>query len=215
MSVRVAVLLSGSGTNLQALIDATTADHPAEIALVIADRHKAFGLKRAAAAGIPTEVVLKRDHPSREAYDEALVGHLRRHDIQWIALAGFMRLVTPVLLDAFPLRVLNIHPALLPTFPGLRAQKQAFDYGVKIAGATVHFVDLGTDTGPIIAQGAVPVLTGDDEHALQERILAMEHRLYPLVLRWAADGHLSVEGRQVSVAKDPATFLWSPQCAMD
>jgi len=209
MSARVAVLISGSGTNLQALIDATAGGHPADIALVVADRHKAGGLQRAHAAGIPTEVLLKRDHPTREAYDGALVDQLRRHEVSWVVLAGFMRLVTPVLLDAFPWRVLNIHPALLPAFPGLHAQQQAFDHGVRVAGATVHFVDRGTDTGPIIAQAAVPVLPSDDAGSLQRRILAMEHKLYPTALRWAVEGKLSIDGRKVRVAGDPPTFLWS------
>ena len=209
MKSRVAVLVSGSGTNLQALIDATkTQDHPAQIALVVADRHKAFGLTRATDAGIATAVIRKTEHPTREAYDAALVETLRQHDIGWVALAGFMRLVTPVLLDAFPSRVLNIHPALLPAFPGLHAQDQSFTYGVKIAGATVHLVDSGTDTGPIIAQGAVPVLPSDDATSLQQRILKMEHRLYPMALRWATEGRLRVLGRQVSIQGDPASFFW-------
>ena len=209
MTVRVAVLISGSGTNLQALIDATSDDNPAMIALVVADRHKALGLQRARDAGIPTAVILKRDHDSRERYDEALVQVLRKHEIEWVALAGFMRLVTPILLDAFPWRVLNIHPALLPAFPGLHGQRQAFEYGVKISGATVHFVDTGTDTGPIIAQGAVPLLAGDDEDRARARILRIEHQLYPMVLRWAAEGRLAVTNRNVTVIGDLPTFLWS------
>ena len=126
----------------------------------------------------------------------------------WLA-ARLNRLVTPVLLEAFPWRILNIHPALLPAFPGLRAQGQALDYGVRITGATVHFVDEGTDSGPIVAQGAVPVLAGDDHETLRGRILRMEHRLYPMVLRWAVEDRLAVSGRRVTVTGDPPTFLWS------
>ncbi len=206
MSPRVAVLISGSGSNLQALMDA--ADNY-EIAVVISDRHKAFGLTRAREAGIPTEVLLKRDHPTREAYDQAMVATLQGYQVDWVALAGFMRLVTTVLLDAYPSRILNIHPALLPAFPGLHGQKQAHDYGVKISGATVHLVDSGTDTGPIIAQAAVPAFSNDSADDLAARILKMEHRLYPMVLRWAAADRLRVEGRRVSVVGDPPTFLLS------
>lgn len=194
MSVPVAVLVSGSGTNLQALIDATgEPEHPAHIAVVLADRPKAFGLERARRAGIPTAVVLKRDHPDRRAYDEALVAALRQHGVEWVCLAGFMKLVGTSLLEAFPDRILNIHPALLPAFPGLHGPAQALAYGVQIAGATVHVVDAGTDTGPIVVQGAVPVLPSDDEDALASRILTgVEHVIYPRALRWAAEGRLRV-----------------------
>jgi phosphoribosylglycinamide formyltransferase 1 len=209
MSPRVAVLISGSGTNLQALLDASEDLHPAEIVLVVSDRHKAKGLQRARDKGIATAVLLKRDYDTREDYDRALVDVLHQHRVDWVALAGFMRLVTPVLLDAFSMRVLNIHPALLPAFPGLHAQRQALEHGVRITGATVHFVDDGTDTGPIIVQSAVPVLPSDDLSTLQHRILRTEHRIYPLALGWAVEGRLRVEGRHVTVDGNPATFLWS------
>ncbi len=206
MSVPVAVLVSGSGTNLQALIDATQQPgHPAHIAVVLADRPKAFGLERARRAGIPTAVVLKRDHPDRASYDAALVAALQEHGVKWVCLAGFMKLVGAPLLDAFPDRILNIHPALLPAFPGLRGPAQALAYGVQIAGATVHVVDAGTDTGPIIVQGAVPVLPSDDKDALAGRILGgVEHVIYPRALRWAAEGRLRVvrEGPRARVVVD-------------
>ena len=202
--VPVAVLISGSGTNLQALIDASRApDFPAELAVVVSNRERAFGLDRARAAGIPTEVVPGRAFPMREDYDRALVDVLRRFSVQWVALAGFMRLVTPVLLEAFPWRVLNIHPALLPAFPGLHAQEQALAAGVTTSGATVHFVDAGMDTGPIIAQRAVPVLEEDTLETLKARNLSVEHQLYPMVLKWAAEGRIFIDGRKVSIAPTP------------
>jgi phosphoribosylglycinamide formyltransferase-1 len=193
------VLISGSGTNLQALLDACAApDFPARVAVVISNRRDAYGLERARAAGVPAVWVPHRGK-ARADFDAELVAALREHGAQWVCLAGFMRIVTPVFLDAFPQRVLNIHPALLPAFPGVHAQAQALAAGVKVAGATVHFVDAGTDTGPIIAQGAVPVLDDDDEDALKARILAVEHELYPRALRQAVEGRLRVEGRRVVV----------------
>lgn len=201
--VRVGVLISGSGSNLQAILDATAApDHPAEVALVLSNRADAFGLERARRAGVPAEVLSHRGL-GREAYDGLLVERLRAASVQWVCLAGFMRIVTPVLLGAFPGRVLNIHPALLPSFPGLHGQAQAFEAGVRVAGATVHLVDEGTDTGPIVAQGVVPVLPGDDADSLAARILTVEHRLYPMALRWAVEGRLHVEGHKVRVDLAP------------
>lgn len=194
--VPVGVLISGAGTNLQALLDATAApDHPARIAVVVSNRRDAAGLDRARAAGVPAVHVGHRQFANREAYDIALVRVLHDHQVAWVAMAGFMRLVTPVLLDAFPNRVLNVHPSLLPAFPGLDAQRQAVDYGVRIAGCTVHLVDAGTDSGPILAQGAVPVRPDDDVDAVRRRILALEHVLYPRVLTWAAEGRIVREGR--------------------
>lgn len=213
MTARVGVLISGSGTNLQALLDAAAEPgFPAEIAVVVSNRSGAFGLERARAAGVPTVVIKASEQPDRAAYDAALVAALRAHAVDWVCLAGFMRLVTGVLLSAFPRRVLNIHPALLPAFPGLHAQGQAHAYGVRIAGCTVHLVDEGTDTGPIVAQGAVPALPTDDEDALQRRILRMEHRLYPRVVRWAAEGRLGGEGRAVALdlPAGEAPFAWDP-----
>lgn len=202
--VRVGVLASGSGTNLQALIDACAHPaYPAEIAVVLSNRPTARALDRARAAGIPAELVLAREFADREAYDAALVARLHAHGVVWVALAGWMRLVTPTFLTGFPGRVLNIHPALLPAFPGLHAQEQAWRAGVRVTGCTVHLVDEGMDTGPIVAQAAVPVLPDDDVDALSARILAQEHRLYARCLRWAVEGRLRVEAGRVRLHPAP------------
>jgi phosphoribosylglycinamide formyltransferase-1 len=199
--VNVAVLVSGSGTNLQAILDAEQAGAlgAARVVVVVSNVAGVRALERANAAGKRTEVLSHKPYPSRQAFDEALVALLRKHDVELVALAGFMRLLTPAFLGAFPGRVVNIHPALLPAFPGVHAQKQALDYGARVTGCTVHFVDEGTDTGPIILQAAVPVLDGDDEAALTARILAEEHRLYPAALRALADGRVHVSGRRVTI----------------
>lgn len=202
--VPVGVLISGSGTNLQALIDACAQpDHPARIAVVISNRPGVAGLERAERAGIPTLVAPHRRFSTRSDYDAHLVQLLTDHRVRWVAMAGFMRVVTPVLLQAFPQRVLNIHPSLLPAFPGLRAQGQASEYGVTVAGATVHLVDEGVDHGPILAQGVVPAFPGEPAEALQARILRMEHRLYPMALRWAVEGRVTVNGRSAEVDLPP------------
>jgi phosphoribosylglycinamide formyltransferase-1 len=156
-------------------------------------------LARAESAGVATEVLAHKRYSNRQAFDEALVATLKRHKVELVALAGFMRLLTPTFLGAFPGRIMNIHPALLPAFPGVHSQKQALDYGARITGCTVHFVDEGCDTGPIIAQAAVPVLEGDDEASLGARILAEEHRLYPAAIRAVAEGRVHVDGRQVTI----------------
>jgi len=206
----VGVLVSGSGTNLQALLDATQApDHPARIALVISNRKNAQALHRARTAGVPAVWISPRQFETQAAFEQALGNALEEHGVQWVALAGFMRILGPTFLDRWAGRVLNIHPSLHPAFPGLNAQGQAHDHGVRVAGATVHFVDAGTDTGPIIAQGAVPVTPGEGRDALQQRILKMEHRLYPMVLRWAVENRLSVEGRSVHVELPPGDATWS------
>ncbi|MFT4622834.1 MAG: phosphoribosylglycinamide formyltransferase-1 [Myxococcota bacterium] len=210
--VPVGVLASGSGTNLQALLDACNAPgFPARVAVVLTNRGRAGALDRARQAGVPTEVVLRRDHPDRAAWDAEAVRRLQAHGVQWVCLAGFMRLITPTFLDAFPNRVLNIHPSLLPAFPGLDAQGQAFAARVRITGCTVHVVDAGTDTGPIVIQGAVPVRPTDDPDALKARILKVEHQIYPRALRWAADGHLTMADGAVHVsdqAIESATWVW-------
>ncbi len=205
--IRVGVLLSGSGTNLQALLHACSdPGFPAEIAVVVSNRRSAYGLTRAEQAGVRTAWVARNRFETTEDWEDAVAEALG--DVIWVACAGFMRLLSPHFLARWPDRVLNIHPALLPAFPGVDGQGQAYDHGVRIAGCTVHLVDAGTDTGPIIAQGAVPVLPGDDRDALQRRILGVEHVLYPRVLRWAAEGRLSVEGRTVRVATDEPTWVW-------
>ena len=187
------ILVSGSGTNLQAVIDAISAGRlRARIGVVISNVATAKGLERARAAKIPTVVIDHKAHPSREAFDAAVVETLRAHGTTCVVLAGFMRLLTPVLLDAFPQRVVNIHPALLPAFPGVHAQAQALAYGARITGCTVHLVDTGVDTGPILAQTVVPILDGDDEETLRERLLLKEHELLPAVLQWIADDRVEV-----------------------
>ena len=198
---RVAVLISGRGSNMAALIAAAKAsDYPAEIALVVSNVPDAGGLAIAKDAGLTTAVVEHRAYgKDRAAFEHALQDVLQAHKIELVCLAGFMRLLTPAFLAAFPGRVMNIHPALLPAFPGVHSQKQALDYGARVTGCTVHFVDEGTDTGPIIAQAAVPVLDGDDEATLAARILVEEHRLYPAAIRAVADGRVRVEGRRVKI----------------
>jgi phosphoribosylglycinamide formyltransferase 1 len=199
--LRTGVLASGGGSNLQSLIDnwqkGTLA--PAELVVVGANVDGCQALERAKKAGIETFLLPHKGFAGREDFDRALVAELKKRDVALVVLAGFMRVLTPVFLDAFPKRVINIHPALLPAFPGIHAQKQAFDYGVKVSGCTVHFVDAGTDTGPIIAQAVVPVLSDDTEETLQKRILAEEHRLLPAVVRAVAAGKVSVDGRRVRV----------------
>ena len=196
--VRVAVLASGSGSNLAALITAAkNPAYPVQIALVVSDRKSAFALQRAREENIPAVWVGRKGHDSRCSYDQALVDVLLAHEVQWVALAGFMRIVTTTFLDAFPDRVVNIHPSLLPAFPGLDAQGQAFAYGVKVAGATVHFVDAGTDTGPIIEQRSVPVYASDTVDELKARILSVEHVLYPSALAAVVGGDLILDGRKV------------------
>jgi phosphoribosylglycinamide formyltransferase-1 len=194
MTLRLGVLVSGSGTNLQAILDAVASGHlDAEVRVVISNVASARGLERARRAGVPAVALDHKRYDSREAFDTAVVDILRAHGVDHVVLAGFMRLLTRVLLSAFPLRVINIHPGLLPAFPGVHAQKQALDYGVRVAGCTVHLVDLGTDTGPVLAQAVVPVFDDDDEAALTKRILAKEHELLPAVLQWFAEGRVHIE----------------------
>ena len=198
---RVAVLASGRGSNLQALIEAARAPgYPAQVALVVTNVPGADALEKAKAAGIETAELPHARYPTRAEYDRALAALLQSKGIDIVVLAGFMRLLGPDFLHPFAGRVLNIHPALLPAFPGMHAQRQAFEYGVKVAGCTAHFVDEGTDTGPIIAQTVVPVLDGDDEAALSARILVEEHKLLPQVVGWVAEGRVTVQGRRVRVA---------------
>lgn len=197
---RLGVLVSGSGSNLQALLDASARDdYPAEVACVVSNVPTAFALERARKAGVPAVVVDHKAYASKAEFEKALLDALRTAGVEWVCLAGFMRLLSAEFLGHFAGRVLNIHPSLLPSFPGLHAQRQALERGVKIAGCTVHFVDAGTDTGPIIAQAAVPVLPGDDEKSLSARILTEEHRLYPLAVRLAVTGKVAQEGTRTRV----------------
>jgi len=198
--VAAGALISGAGTNLQAIIDRIAAGRlDCALRVVVCNRPGAAGLLRAAAAGIPTRVIDHRAFGTRGDFERAVVEVLREAGVELVVLAGFDRLVTSVLLDAFPMRVMNIHPALLPSFTGLHAQRDAAEYGVRIAGATVHFVDQHTDHGPIIVQGAVAVAPDDTEESLRERILHVEHEIYPLAIQLFAEGRLTVEGRRVVV----------------
>ncbi|MBJ6723999.1 phosphoribosylglycinamide formyltransferase [Geomesophilobacter sediminis] len=198
--LNIGVLVSGSGTNLQSIIDAcANGTVKGRVACVISNKADAYALKRAEAAGIPAIHIDHTQFEGRRSYDAAVVEVLRRHGVELVALAGFMRIITQVLLDAFPMAVMNIHPALLPAFPGLHAQRQTLEYGAKLGGCTVHFVDAGTDTGPIILQAAVPVQDDDTEDTLAARILKEEHRLYPEAIRLFSEGKLKVEGRRVYV----------------
>jgi phosphoribosylglycinamide formyltransferase-1 len=200
-TIRIAVLISGNGTNLQAIIDQCEQGAiDGTVACVISNKSSAFGLERAMNHGIPALFLDHRKYADRLEYDAALVDILREHRIDLVVLAGFMRIVTPILLNAFPNRVMNIHPALLPSFPGLDAQRQALEYGVKVSGCTVHFVDAGTDTGPIILQAVVPVLEDDTVETLSQRIHGEEHKLYPAAIQLFAQGRLSVHGRRVSIS---------------
>ncbi len=198
--LRLGILASGGGTNLQAIIDrCADGSLPAEIAVVISNNPGAGALERAQRAGIPARCIDHRPFASREDYDRALVAALRESGVELVVLAGFMRLLTEVLLDAFPGRIMNIHPALLPAFPGLHVQKKALDYGARFAGCTVHFVDSGVDTGPIILQAVVPVRQDDTEQTLARRILQQEHRIYPRAIELFARGRLRIEGRRVLI----------------
>lgn len=201
--LKVGVLASGNGSNLQSIIDTIESGKlPVEIACVVSNNAAAFALERARQHAIPALHIDHRIFSGREAYDAALVETLREYGVKLVVLAGFMRIITPVLLDAFPSAIMNIHPALLPSFPGLHAQRQAIDYGAKVSGCTVHFVDAGTDTGPIIIQAAVPVLEGDTVETLSARILVEEHRNYPEAIRLFAAGRLRIEGRKVCISTE-------------
>lgn len=203
--VKLGVLISGTGTNLQAIIDAIDrGELSADIRIVISNRPGAQGLERARRHGIPARVIEHRRFASREDFDRALAEALNERGVDLVACAGFMRLLSPVMLSAFPDRIMNIHPALLPAFPGIDAQKAAADYGVRFAGCTVFFVRKGVDDGPIIVQAAVPVMPGDDEERLSRRILEQEHRIYPWAIRLYQQGRLIVEGRKVRIADPPA-----------
>ena len=198
--IAVGALISGAGTNLQAIIDRIAAKRlDCDLRLVVSNRADAAGLRRATAAGVATRVVDHRGFSRREEFDRAVVAALREAGVELVVLAGFDRLITPVFLAAFPLRIINIHPALLPGFTGLHAQRQALAYGVKIAGASVHFVDEDTDHGPLIVQGAVAVAPDDTEETLRERILAVEHEIYPLAIQMFAEDRIRVEGRRVII----------------
>lgn len=198
--LRLAVLASGRGSNLQAIIDAITEGRlRAVLAVVISNKAESQALERARKHGAPAVFLDPKATPGRDAYDAVILEHLRQHDVGLVALAGYMKIVTRVLIDAYANRIMNIHPSLLPSFPGLEAQQQALDWGAKVSGCTVHFVEEGVDTGPIIQQAAVPVLEGDTAESLEARILAQEHRIYPEAIQLFAEGCLTVEGRRVRI----------------
>lgn len=209
--LKVGVLISGRGSNLQALINACeTANFPASIVLVISNKPGAAGLRRAEAAGIATVVIDHREYPDRRSFDDALDSRLRAAGAEIVCLAGFMRLLTAEFVEGWNDRVLNVHPSLLPAFKGLHAQRDALEAGVKLAGCTVHVVRPEMDSGPIIAQAAVPVLTGDDEDTLAARILEMEHVIYPLALRLIAEGRVKIAGtvaETTGTAPNPAALV--------
>ncbi|RPJ53650.1 MAG: phosphoribosylglycinamide formyltransferase [Methanobacteriota archaeon] len=195
---QLAVLASGRGSNFQALIDACARGHfPASIALLITDNPGAFAIERAERAGIPYRIVDFSASPSKTAYDAALEAAMVESGADLFVLAGYMRILAGPTVARFAGKMINIHPALLPSFPGLHAQRQALAYGVRVSGCTVHFVDEGMDTGPIILQRCVEVLDGDDEDTLAERILAEEHRALPDAVRLFCEGRLRIDGRRV------------------
>jgi len=203
MNRNLGVLISGRGSNLQAIIDVIAAGRlDARVRVVISNRADARGLVRARDAGIETLVISHRAFTSREAFDSAVVAELAARDVALVCLAGFMRLLSPAFISAYPNRILNIHPALLPAFPGLDAQHQAWEHGVKITGATVHIVTADLDAGPIVLQKAVPVFDDDTSETLAARILEEEHRIYPEAIRIVLDGEWRIEGRR---------FIRSPQ----
>ena len=203
---RLGVLISGRGSNLQALIDATRSGSlDAAVVVVISNRPDAGGLERARRSGIDAIVVDHREWHSRDDYEAAILRELTKRDVGLVCLAGYMRLVGPVLLNAFPNAILNIHPSLLPAFPGINAQHQAIEHGVKVSGVTVHFVTAELDGGPIILQRTVPVLDGDNRDALADRILAVEHRAYPEAVRIVLDGNWRIAGRRFVRPADAAS----------
>ena len=198
--INVAVLASGSGTNLEAIARAIEdGELPAKIVLVLSDNPGAFALERARRRGIPARVVLLSDYPDRPSYDREIVQALEEARADLVALAGYMKLAGPELVRAFSGRIMNIHPALLPSFPGTHGARDALEHGVKVSGVTVHFVDEGLDTGPVIVQEAVPVEEGDDEETLHNRIHQAEYRQYPKAIRLFAEGRLEIDGRTVRV----------------
>lgn len=214
--VTLGVLVSGSGSNLQAIIDNIEASRlSAEIKVVISNEPEAYGLVRAENHHIRTMVINHRDYDSREAFDQGLVTALKENGVELVILAGFMRVITPTFLKAFPNRILNIHPALLPAFPGVHVWQEAIDYGVKFSGCTVHFVDEGTDTGPIIIQSVVPVLDDDDAASLSARILKQEHKIYSRAIQLFAQDRLEITGRRVKILPLDktlsSTFLTNPR----
>lgn len=210
----IGVLASGRGSNLQAIIDAVESGKlNAKLAVVISDKSDAFALKRAKKHGIAAEYISPKGMRRRGDYDLKLLESLRKHKVDLVLLAGYMRIVGAELIEGYASRIMNIHPSLLPAFPGLHVQKKAIEHGVRFSGCTVHFVDGGVDTGPIIIQAVVPVLPGDDEDKLAGRILAQEHRIYPEAVKLFTEGKLTVRGRTVIIkghAADKSACMINP-----
>jgi phosphoribosylglycinamide formyltransferase-1 len=212
--LKVGLLISGRGSNMAALVEAARApDYPAEIACVISNVANARGIATAREAGVATAVIPHKEFPDRESFDRAVSAEFERHGVGLVALAGFMRIQSPWFPTHWAGRIVNIHPSLLPSFKGLDVQQQALDAGVRLSGCTVHFVTPDLDSGPIIAQAAVPVLPGDTADRLAARILRQEHRLYPQVVRWIAEGRIRLADGAVEVAgvRPGATLLFSPE----
>jgi len=206
--LRLAVLASGSGTNLQSIIDQSQKGQlDAEICLVISNNPGAGALTRATQAGIKTLCINHRDFATREEFDQAVITTLQKAGAELIVLAGFMRIISALFLQAFPLRIINIHPSLLPAFPGLHVQQKAIEYGAKFSGCTVHFVDAGVDTGPIIMQAVVPIIDDDTEETLAARILEQEHKIYPKVIQWIAEGRVKIINRHVQILESGSTEI--------
>jgi phosphoribosylglycinamide formyltransferase-1 len=198
--LRLGVLASGRGSNFQAILNAINEDRvDADVVVALSDRADAYALERAGKRGIPAFAVNPKEYGSREAYDQVLVNHLKEQGVDLVILAGYLRLVSKPMLAAYPNRILNIHPGLLPSFPGLNPQKQALHHGVRFSGCTVHFVDDTVDNGPILIQAVVPVFEGDTEETLSLRILIQEHRIYPEAIQLIAEGRVKVEGRRVII----------------
>ncbi|MBF0145258.1 MAG: phosphoribosylglycinamide formyltransferase [Magnetococcales bacterium] len=198
--LNIGVLVSGSGSNLQAIMDGCTNDTiPGRVTVVVSNKDGVFALERARNAGLPAVVINHDRYGGREYFEKALAEVLEQHGVQLICLAGFMRILSPWFIRYFSGRILNIHPALLPAFPGLHVQKRALEMGVRFSGATVHFVDDGVDTGPIVIQAVVPILPDDDVDTLSARILVQEHRIYPLAVRWFAQKRLRLVNGKVQL----------------
>ncbi|VXB62622.1 phosphoribosylglycinamide formyltransferase 1 [Burkholderia sp. 8Y] len=207
---KIVILISGRGTNMEAIVRACAREGwPARVCAVISSRPDAAGLGFAAANGIETVVVDHREFDGREAFDGALAREIDRFEPDCVVLAGFMRVLTDAFVERYAGRMLNVHPSLLPCFPGLRTHQQALDAGVRVHGASVHFVTAKLDHGPIVAQGAVPVITGDDAAALAARVLAVEHIIYPRAVRWFVEGRLSIEGERVALTPSEPQWLFA------
>lgn len=213
----IGMLVSGRGTNLQSIIDSVESKRlDAAVKIIISSNPEAYALERAKKHNIPFKVITKEQYPSKEAFDKEIVRTLKDSGVELVALAGYMRILSGIVINAFPMRIMNIHPSLLPSFTGLDVHRKALDYGVKFSGCTVHFVDEGLDTGPIIIQAAVPVLENDTPESLAKRILEEEHRIYPQAIRLYGEGRLVLKGRRVFVkdCPEPKGTLENPRVAL-